>query len=76
MLTFYICKLNYFDVLCDISFKEHLPEDVHNRWPKHVGGYAVYNTKFYISVYALFGHVSHNELSVHGHESFEIKFVY
>jgi len=23
-------------------FKEHLPEDGHNRWPKHVGGYAVY----------------------------------
>jgi len=45
MLTFYICKLNYFDVLCDISFKEHLPEDVHSRWLKHVGFYAVYNTK-------------------------------
>ena len=27
-----------------ISFKEHLPEDGNNRWPKHVGGYAVYTT--------------------------------
>ena len=34
-----VCKLNYFDVLCNISFKEHLPADGHNRWPKHVGGY-------------------------------------
>ena len=25
------------------SFTEHLPEDGHNGWPKHVGGYAVYN---------------------------------
>jgi len=33
--------LQSFDVLCNISFKEHLPEDGHNRWPKHVGGYAV-----------------------------------
>jgi hypothetical protein len=36
--------VNNFDVLCNTSFKEHLPEDGHNRWPKHVGGYAVYNT--------------------------------
>jgi len=35
-----INNINY-DVLCNISFKEHLPEDGHNRWPKHVGGYAV-----------------------------------
>jgi hypothetical protein len=27
-----------------ISFMEHLPEDGHNKWPKHVGDYAVYNT--------------------------------
>jgi hypothetical protein len=27
----YTCKLNYFDVLYNISFKEHLPEDGHNR---------------------------------------------
>jgi hypothetical protein len=43
-LTFHICKLNYFDVLCNISFKEHLPEDGHTRWPKHLGNYTVYNT--------------------------------
>jgi hypothetical protein len=29
-ITFYICKLNYVGV-CNISFKEHLPEDGHNR---------------------------------------------
>jgi len=40
----FIYKLNYFDVLCDMSFKEHLPEDGYNRWPKHVAGYAVCNT--------------------------------
>ena len=39
----YICNLNYFDVIGNISLKEHLPENSHNRWPKHVGGYAVYN---------------------------------
>jgi len=27
-----------------ICFKERLPEDGHNRWPKHVERYAVYNT--------------------------------
>ena len=47
--------------------KEQLPEDGHNRWPKHVGCYAVYNR----SVYALVGRISHNESSVHGHESFK-----
>ena len=39
----YICKLNYFDVLCNITIQEYLPEDGHKRWPKHVGGYAFYN---------------------------------
>ena len=34
---------NYFDVLYNTPFKEHLPEDG-QRWRKHVGGYAVYNT--------------------------------
>jgi len=29
-LTFHICKLNYVNV-CNISFKEHFPEDGHNR---------------------------------------------
>ena len=37
-LTYCICKLNYFDVLCNIYFKEHLPEDGHHRWPKNIGG--------------------------------------
>jgi len=32
--------------------------------------------KIYISVHALFGHISPNESSVHGHESFKINFVY
>ena len=41
--------------MCNISFKEHLPEDCHTRWPKHVGNDAVYNTKLYIFLYALFG---------------------
>jgi hypothetical protein len=30
--------VNCFNVLFNISFKEHLPEDGHNRWSKHVGG--------------------------------------
>ena len=42
-LKFYICKINRFNALCNISFKEHLPEDGHNSWPKHAAGYAVYN---------------------------------
>jgi hypothetical protein len=41
---FYICKLNYFDVLCNIFFKEPLPEDGDNTWLKHVAGYAFCNT--------------------------------
>jgi hypothetical protein len=42
----YINLLHYIqrDVLCNISFKEHIFEDGHSRWPKHVGGYAVSNT--------------------------------
>ena len=43
-LTFHICKLNYFDILCNISFKEHLPEDGLTMWPKHVVNCTVYNT--------------------------------
>jgi len=39
---FYIRKL--FGVLCNTSFKEHLPEDGHNRWPKNVAAHTVYNT--------------------------------
>jgi len=34
--------INRTDVLRNISCKEHLPEDCHNRWLKHVGGYAAY----------------------------------
>jgi hypothetical protein len=44
----YICKLNYSDVLCNTSLKEHLPEGGHNRWPKHVGYYA---TCYAINIY-------------------------
>jgi len=29
-----MCKLNYFDTVCNTSFTEHLPTDGHNRWPK------------------------------------------
>jgi hypothetical protein len=50
--------VNCFYVVCNISFKEHLPEDGHTRWPEHVGGYAIYKTKF---VYELVSFVSHNE---------------
>ena len=39
----YICKLKHFDVVCNISFSEHLPGDGH-RFPKRVGGYDVRNT--------------------------------
>jgi hypothetical protein len=42
--TLYICKLNSFSVLCNISFKEYLPEDGHSRWPKPVAVYADYDT--------------------------------
>jgi len=42
-LVLFICKLNYFDVLCDISFKEHLPENGHKKSLKNVGDYAVHN---------------------------------
>lgn len=33
-----------YNVLCNISLKEQLPEDAHSRWPKHVSGYFVHNT--------------------------------
>jgi len=36
--------LNSFDILFNTYFGEHLPEDGHNRCPKHVGGYTVHNT--------------------------------
>ena len=34
----------YFDVLCNISFKEDLPEDDQNEWPKHEADYDFCNT--------------------------------
>ena len=34
----------FFHVFFNISFKEHLPEDGQNTWPKHVRGYDVYTT--------------------------------
>jgi hypothetical protein len=38
-------KSNYSDILCNIAFKEHLPEDGHKQQLKHVqAGYAIYNT--------------------------------
>ena len=56
---FYICKLSYFDVVCNIALK-NLPEDGQNRCLKHVVSYAVYNKINLLSVYALVGHISHN----------------
>jgi hypothetical protein len=47
-----ICNLNYIDFLCNISFKEHLPEVGHKRWPKHVRGCVDYDTiNLYISIW-------------------------
>jgi hypothetical protein len=36
--------VNCLNVLCTTSFKKHLPEEGHDRWPKRVGGHAVCNT--------------------------------
>ena len=59
-------------VLCNISFTEHLPEDGHNSWPKHVAGHTVYTTvNLHICIYALVDFISHNESSVHRHASFK-----
>jgi hypothetical protein len=55
------------------SFKEHFPEDGHNRWPKHVAGYVVCITinlhvyiyiyiYIYTSIYALVGCIASNHL--------------
>jgi len=35
---------NCFDNLCNVSFKQHLPEDGHNWRLKHTQGYTAYNT--------------------------------
>jgi hypothetical protein len=43
--------MRLFNILCNASCKEHLPEDGHNRWPKHVGGCAdctIINMDIYI----------------------------
>jgi len=42
-LGLFVCLFVCFNVLCILSFKEHLHEDGHNKWPKHVVGYACYN---------------------------------
>ena len=52
-----------FDVLCNIFFKEHFPEDGHNRCAKHAGSYAVYSTinlHICLCIYWFCGFVSHN----------------
>ena len=47
-----------------MSLKKHLPEESHNRWPKHVGDYTFHNTIYlHIYIYALVGHTSYNESS-------------
>jgi len=69
-LKFYICKLNYFDVLCNISFNEHLSEDGHTRRRKNVGGYALYYTINLRVCVWIVGRLFHSELSMHDHESF------
>jgi len=40
--------LQFFEVLRNTFFKEHLPEDGHYRWQKYVEDYAVFTT---INVY-------------------------
>jgi hypothetical protein len=63
-LTFYICKLHYFDILCNISFKENLPQDGHTRWPKHVGHYIVYNIiNLHTCTQTCWSHVSQSIIS-------------
>ena len=55
---------------------EHVPEDGHNRWPKHIEGYTVYSTiNLHICIYAVVGCIYHNESSVHDRESFNIQYV-
>ena len=54
--------VNFFTYPRNISFKEHIPEDGLNRWPKGVGGYAYYNTiNLYICLctFWLFNNRSH-----------------
>jgi hypothetical protein len=42
-LIFNTIFVNLFEVLGNTFFKERLPEDSYNRWPKHVGGNDVCN---------------------------------
>jgi hypothetical protein len=58
-----------------LYFKEHLPEDGHNRRLKRGGPTLFVIQQIYMSVYALVGRISRNELSVHGHESFKVGIV-
>jgi hypothetical protein len=44
----------FFNVLCNMSFTEHLPEDGHNICPKHVGSYVDYNiTNLHIYIWTV-----------------------
>jgi thiosulfate reductase cytochrome b subunit len=61
-------SVNCFSVLYNTSFKEHLPEDGHNRWPKHVAGnpdHNIINHRMHLLV------ITHKKSSAHGHESFK-----
>jgi len=71
-LKFCICTWNHFDVLCNISFKEDLPEDGHNGWPKHEADYAFCNIRNLNVCIRTYGRISPTESSVHRHESFKI----
>jgi len=45
----------FFDVSCYTSFKEHLLDDAHNRWPKHV----VYNEiNLHICIWTCWSYIS------------------
>jgi len=44
------------------SFKDHLPEDDHNRWPKHVAGCTECNKSTYLYEHLLV--ISHKKSSV------------
>jgi len=50
------------------SFKDHLSEDDHNRWPKHVAGCTECNKSTYLYQHLLV--ISLKKSTVHGHESF------
>jgi len=55
--TWHYIFVNCFDILCSISLKEHLPEDAHIKWPKHVAGYTVYtkiNLHIFICIWLCF----------------------